>query len=317
MCLYPKIIINRKYTPTKKNGGRVPYMKDERTKYVAVGCGNCIECRKQIANGWRTRMLEEIKHNPKQAKFVTLTFTNESLEKLCKELQVTESNAIAGLAIRRFLERWRKQYKKSVKHWFITELGHEGTERIHLHGIMWTDESNEIIDQKWGYGYTYVGDFCNEKTINYIVKYVTKIDQDHKKFRGQIFCSAGIGRNYLTTFNAQQNTYKGINTKETYTLNNGTKIGLPIYYRNHIYSEEEREKLWINRLDKGTRYVLGLKIETWEDDKTYWELLKTAQEKNKRLGYGDDSNLWKKEDYNINLRKLKNLAKRRRKNLSV
>lgn len=308
MCLYPRLIKNRKYTPTKKNGGRVPLMKDKRVEWVAVGCGNCIECRKQIANAWRTRMLEEIKSNPLEAKFVTLTFTNESLQQLCKELQTTECNAVAGLAIRRFLERWRKQYKKSVKHWFISELGHEGTERIHLHGIMWTNESNETIDQKWGYGYTYIGDFCNEKTINYIVKYITKIDEDHKKFRGQIFCSAGIGRNYIESYNASLNKYRGENTNESYRLNNGTKVGLPIYYRNHIYSEEEREKLWLHRLDKGTRYVLGTKIEKWEAPNIYWDLLKTAQEKNARLGYGDDSKMWRHEEYNINLRKLKKMG---------
>ena len=40
-------------------------------------------------------------------------------------------------AIRLCLERIRKHTGKSVKHWFITELGHNGTERIHLHGIVW------------------------------------------------------------------------------------------------------------------------------------------------------------------------------------
>ena len=41
-------------------------------------------------------------------------------------------DGIATLAVRRFLERWRKKYKKSVKHWFVTELGGKFTERIHL-----------------------------------------------------------------------------------------------------------------------------------------------------------------------------------------
>lgn len=313
MCLYPKLILNRKYTVTKKNKGVVPYMYDPRLKYVAVGCGNCIECRKQKANGWRTRMLEELKHNPTKANFVTLTFSNESLMELCEAIKCKESNAAAGLAVRRFLERWRKKYKKSVRHWLITELGQDNTERIHLHGIIWTDKDKDEISKIWQYGHIDIGEYCDESTINYIVKYVTKIDEKHKNFRGQIFCSAGIGKDFINTYNARERKYKGYGkTNETYPLKNGTKIGLPIYYRNKLYTEEEREKLWLEKLDKGERYVLGQKVRKGDED-YYWELLRNAQEKNKRIGYGDDSKMWRKEEYNITLKQLKKGASLTRK----
>ena len=52
MCLYPKLINNRKYTATKKNGGVIPAINDKRTLLVPVGCGNCMECkRKKQENG--------------------------------------------------------------------------------------------------------------------------------------------------------------------------------------------------------------------------------------------------------------------------
>ena len=38
-------------------------------------------------------------------------------------------------------------------------------------------------------------------------------------------------------------------TKETYINSQGFKMALPMYYRNKIYTEEEREKLWIEKLD--------------------------------------------------------------------
>ena len=41
-------------------------------------------------------------------------------------------NEIATKAIRLTLERIRKKTGKSIKHWFITEKGHEETERLHL-----------------------------------------------------------------------------------------------------------------------------------------------------------------------------------------
>ena len=111
---------------------------------------------------FRSRLYEEIKDETDWS-FVTLTFSEISLnfirEKLSeayfKELEknvdistgevigkvpdfekMTDDNAVATYALRKFLERWRKHTKKSVKHFFVTEKGHNGTHRIHLHGII-------------------------------------------------------------------------------------------------------------------------------------------------------------------------------------
>ena len=168
MCLYPKLIKNPKYRPNKKNNYNPPICEDDRVLYVPVGCGNCIECRNQKKREWQTRMNEEIKHD-NTGQFITLTFNNEELQRLTEETGIQESNAVATLAVRRFLERWRKKYKKSVKHWFVTELGHQGTERIHLHGIIFTKETSETIQNIWKYGNIWVGTFVNTKTIIYIL----------------------------------------------------------------------------------------------------------------------------------------------------
>ena len=89
-----------------------------------------------------------------------------------------------------------KKVQKSVKHWLVTELGHQGTERIHLHGIIFTKETSETIQNIWKYGNIWVGTFVNTKTINYIMKYITKVDEDHKGFKAVILTSAGIGKQY-------------------------------------------------------------------------------------------------------------------------
>ena len=90
--------------------------------------------------------------------------------------KITDNNEIATKAIRLCLERIRKQTSKSIKHWFITELGHEKTERLHLHGIVWGIGTDKLITDKWNYGITFTGFFVNEKTINYITKYMLKVD---------------------------------------------------------------------------------------------------------------------------------------------
>ena len=117
MCLYPKLILNKKYSANKKNNGIIPTMMDERTKYVPIGCGKCIECMKQKSRDWQVRLTEEIKIN-KNGKFVTLTFNEESLTNLSNEIpewinENSRNNYIAKLAVRRFLERWRKKHKKA------------------------------------------------------------------------------------------------------------------------------------------------------------------------------------------------------------
>ena len=47
----------------------------------------------------------------------------------------------------------------------------------------------------------------------------------------------------------------------------------------------------------------GLKVAA-DDEKMIFEILKNAQAKNKRLGYGDDSKEWKKEPYSVKLKEL-------------
>ena len=47
MCLYPKFIDNPRYRKNKKNGGIIPAVSDERVLLVPIGCGKCMECKKQ------------------------------------------------------------------------------------------------------------------------------------------------------------------------------------------------------------------------------------------------------------------------------
>jgi len=317
MCLYPKLIKNRKYISNKKNGGNIPPVTDERVLMVPVGCQKCMECKKQKSRNWQVRLQEEIRHN-KNGKFVTLTFSNESIKELTENIQGISGynldNEIATIATRRFLERWRKKYKKSVRHWLVTELGGNGTENIHMHGIIWTNETAETINKIWKYGYTWVGDkkndgYVNEKTVNYIVKYISKTDEKHKEYNSKVLTSAGIGKNYTTRIDAIKNKYNEKETKETYTTKQGIKLPLPIYYRNQIYTEEEKEKLWLKKLDEEIRYVGGEKIDISKGEEEYYKTLEYYRKKNKRLGYGDDQKNWEQKRYENERRNIKTLTR--------
>lgn len=336
MCLYPTLTYNRKYTRTKKNGGNIPPVKDPRTQWVPRGCGKCIECKKQKSREWQARLQEHIKTHTNGI-FVTLTFSNEAIAELNNETIIKtytdennkkhitkinikdlkgydKDNAIATIAVHRFRERWRKQYKTSIHHWLCTELGHRGTENIHLHGIIWTSEPANEIKKHWKYGYIWAGNtkngkvenYVNSKTINYIIKYISKTDKQHKEYNSIILTSPGVGKNFPNTYNSKMNKYVKTNTKETYITSTGHEIGLPIYWRNKIYTEEEREKLWLEKLDKNIRWIRGEKIDISKGMKEYYKALEWHRQINKELGYGNNEKNWKRKVYETQRREIIN-----------
>ena len=300
MCLYPKLIKNKKYTKTKKNGGVIPPVTDNRVLYVTAACGKCFECRKQKARAWQVRMSEELRNNP-NAVFVTLTISDESFEYIMDKYNIETNEECCKKMIRLFLERVRRETKKSLRHWFVTEMGHDNTERYHLHGIVWGTGTAQIIKDHWKYGFVFIGDYVSEKTINYVVKYMLKKDKDHKDYNPCVLCSAGIGEGYLKRPDSESNRYRAKDTNETYRLRNGTKLNLPIYYRNKIYTDDEREKLFIQKIDKGDVWICGEKVNI-ADQESYTQLLEYHQEKARRL-HGDDPVEWEVTKYLKRLRK--------------
>lgn len=336
MCLYNRMIINRRYTKSKKNTerGYIPALIDRRIEYTPIGCGNCIECRKEKQREWLIRLLEDIKTNT-NGKFITLTFSNEGIKKILegnkdhKPATITRANKLTGeietilistlhgydkdnsiatWATRHFNERWRRKHKKAIKHWLITELGHKGTENIHLHGIIWTNESYDEIEHHWKYGYIWPRKYLNKKgiwvryptyvnsrTISYTTKYVSKRDQKHKEYKPIILTSPGIGNNYTNTRESQRNQFKGINTDETYRTSTGHKVKIPTYWRNKIYTEVEKENLWIHKLDKEERWVRGEKVSIKNGMEQYNKMIQWHRRINHELGYGGLPNANRKE----------------------
>lgn len=348
MCLYPRLVDNPKYKRNKKNGGVIPPLTDQRVKYVPIGCQTCLECRKQKSREWLVRLQEDIKTN-KNGKFVTLTFSTKSLQELTKpEYKILKhskykfvkaplkqpyikqkrvkynltklkgydlDNAIAIKAVRLFLERWRKKYGKSLRHWLVTELGHGKTEHIHLHGIVWTDNIKDI-EQIWKYGTVWRGhpirgkkgevtyeNYVNNRTVNYMTKYITKMDVEHLNYKALILTSAGIGNNYIKTGNAYTNRYQDKKTVETYRTGTGHKISMPIYWRNKIYTDKERELLWIKKIDENKRWICGEMCKA-DDDKTYYNLLNYHRQRTHKLGYTPPEFIWKAKQYEERRREL-------------
>lgn len=313
MCLYTKLVKNRKYVANKKNGGNVPPLpltKDGQTDYrvmhVPRKCGKCIECVKAKRRDWIVRLQIEHEQPNEKVHFVTLTFNTESLKELSTGTRLTGynlDNHIATLAIRRFTERWRKKYGKTIKHWAINELGNGRWEHMHIHAILWTNHE-EDIEPIWQYGFIKKGKYVNKKTFNYITKYITKEDKNHKYFMPKILASKGMGKGYIKDGKHKVNKYKEGETDEGFRTNSGHKIILPTYLRNHIYSEEEREKMWQEKLDNGQRYVMGKAVNE-NNREDYHKCIKEARRINNSMGYGNDEKNWDEKKYENEQRHLK------------
>lgn len=306
MCLYTKYILNPKYLPNKSNGYNPPTCTDERLRYVPASCGICIECRKERKRNWCIRLNEEIKNNPKTAIFTTFTFSNESLKEIREILHIKEKpsyeeeNIMCYYALRHYMELVRKYNNgKYPKYWFITELG-DDFERIHMHGIIWGEPK---LLEHWKYGYWYQGDYVNEKTINYITKYMLKIPEKNPNFIGKVMCSKGIGKGYWNSYNARRNRYKENDTNENYKLPDGSELPLPQYYRNYIYNENEKESLWIEKQERGYRYIGGEKVDM-NNEEEWNNLTRYYQEQNERI-WNIDPIQWEKEKQRKRLAKMR------------
>ena len=118
----------------------------------------------------------------------------------------------------------------------------------------------------------------------------------NKLFKGKVLSSSGIGSGYVSRFDSSRNKYKeNGNTNETYQFKNGVKVNLPNYYRNKIYTEEEKEKLWIEKLEQGYIWIMGEKVNA-RNPEEFSKCLEYYQARAIELG-GAKKEDWEKSKY--------------------
>nr|DAL35487.1 MAG TPA_asm: Replication associated protein [Microviridae sp.] len=284
MCYFPIRLKNKRFVPTKKNGYKPPVCTDERLRYIEVECGYCFECRKKKRNAWRVRNFEQLRETP-TAIFFTGTVSPGRYDYIKGKYNLKTDNEIITKIHRLFLERIRKETGKSMKHWCVTEKGHTNTRRIHLHGIFYAPNGMtqfkliNILRNNWIDGYCYNGKYCNEKTINYVSKYMTKKDEDNPEYIGKVLCSPGLGAGYVKRI-GKRHEWNEENTKEDYHTRQGTYIALPKYYKYKLFTEDQRERLWIYRENSGEKFVGNFKIKiTDEESEEYYNTLRKQHNK--------------------------------------
>lgn len=274
-CLNPIYIKNKKYLPNKSNGGNPPPSPDIRLNRIAVPCGKCYECRRRRGSDWRFRLLHEFAAtNYPKMHFVTLTFSDESFATLYERLGSFDATAIIKRSVRLFLERYRKKYGVSLRHFFVSELG-EKTDRLHIHGIImdckcgfykrgkWNVDI-PLLASLWSYGHVFVG-YCNAKTISYVTKYITKIDSAHPDFRSVLLVSPGFGASYANDDNIRiHHSFPGFIWHVRSST--GHPLAMPRYLKLKIFTEEELTERSLYLLDNPPDLIFRGHIYTDYDD---------------------------------------------------
>lgn len=250
---------NKRYMKRDKNGN-VLTARDPRLNGIIAKCGTCVECRREKAKEWETRLWEE-QLSRGDGVFVTLTFTEKELKKLIDEVGNNDQK-VAITAVRRFRERWRKKYKTSIRHFLVTELGHKNTQRLHLHGLLFTErEKWKEIPKIWKYGkQVYLGYETGLRCIKYVIKYIMKKDEDHEGYRSTILTSPGMGKRWLER-NKRQYKFAGEETLTYIENEKGHKSAIPKYYKDRLWNISEREELRLIQEDKKEVYLNGLKYD--------------------------------------------------------
>lgn len=201
--------------------------------WLKVPCGRCFACIKDRSNQWKIRLTHEVLYGKyRSCTFVTMTFSDEYYSRFYDHPE---------RAIRLFLDRFRKAYKRPLRHWFVTELG-GATERLHFHGFVFDLPcSYEEFSRLWSYGYTDCS-YVTLKRIGYAAKYSSKRNPLVPDYVPRVFASAGLGKAYAEHAGWKSHHLKvDLKDDKHYLIVGGYRYPMPRYYKDKIFDKERRE----------------------------------------------------------------------------
>lgn len=175
---------------------RIPIKKDgEIEDYISVPCGKCEVCQQKYKDRWAYRNLLELACNDK-ACMLTLTFSDEGLEKHNEEYPDIPKNSVYKVETDLWLKRFRKSLDCKIRYFGVSEYGEKSTCRPHYHFIIYgIDCDHPLFDGKqpvmrqgrihhyyiydgissWRYGQVEVSaDKVTAQAVTYMLKYFTK-----------------------------------------------------------------------------------------------------------------------------------------------
>lgn len=133
---------------------------------------------------------------------------------------------------------------KKLVYYAVGEYGSE-TQRPHFHSILFNllkkEKDSQFLEGVWKNGHVHVGDVTGASmayVTGYLQKHISREENESDdREKEKSFMSKGIGHNYITP--ARSKYYKR-KLKPFLTIEGGQKLSLPRYYKDKIFTEEEK-----------------------------------------------------------------------------
>lgn len=198
-----------------------------------VPCGKCAACVSRKRNEWTIRLQKEFRYAI-DGYFITLTYSDENLD-----FGLAGYPTVNKRDIQLFLKRLRKRLPKSKIRYFISSEYGPNTCRPHYHGILMNcgGDPTEAIEKSWNMGFVTVSSVTDAR-IHYVTKYCitrSKVPPGSELPFSLMSRRPGIGSKWLdrTRQNRKERTFY-------ITSNAGIRATLPRYFRDRLFSDQER-----------------------------------------------------------------------------
>lgn len=227
--------------------------------FLDTPCGKCMACLSNKRSEWQTRLEVELKHAT-NAWFITLTYDDKNLPFVTKDgiITIGLENTIHSFDemyptllesdVQKFFKRLRKKQaqftKEQIRYFYVGEYGGQTT-RPHYHLLLFNLNNDERVVhlqtlQAWKKGFVYVGK-VEPASIAYCTNYIINPEIDVplgvKPPYARQSRRPAIGHQYI---NEYKNYHRNDTDNHVYTSPTGVKRNLPRYYKEKIFSKQER-----------------------------------------------------------------------------
>lgn len=227
-----------------------PFTLSEDNGGHKVPCGKCYNCKRRRVSSWSFRLMQEYKV-ASTGYFVTLTYDTQYVPISKKGYMSLDKKHLQN-----FFKRLRQWHAKqdSIKYYAVGEYGGK-TYRPHYHIIVF-NANIEFIEKSWSdcvnkkekiyrkLGSIHYGTLT-EASVGYTLKYICKakkipLHQNDDRIPEFALMSKGLGLSYLTE--SIQTWHKENLQERMYCpLPDGKKAPMPRYYKEKLYSPEQKE----------------------------------------------------------------------------
>ena len=236
-------------------------MRKEYKEVNLVPCGKCPNCLKRRASAWSVRLMQEEKVS-KSAYFITLTYNSDSVP-------ITRNGYLS--ICKEHLQKWLKRvrYRHGEGHWPLKyyAVGEYGgnLKRPHYHVILFNADLKLLFDKSqrlvldaygmdgkvcvnsldWHDGHVTVG-CVTGASVGYTLKYISKpyknFQLNDDRVKPFSLMSKGLGLSYLE--NPENWMWHHADLENRMYMNvDGKKCTMPRYYKERLYSDEERKRI--------------------------------------------------------------------------